>query len=208
MKYFIARNGGQEGPFDESELIAQGVNRETLVWCADMPNWAKVRDVPALAYLIPSLPEAGYGALQQPYAAPQQPAYQQPPYQQPAYQQPAYQQPQPQYGGQQYPAQQQQVPQYGGQAYNNNQMPPMPDNYLIWSILALVFCCWPLGIVAVIKSSNVSSCYQRGDYDGARRASESAKSWAIWTAVAGGIIILLYLILVMAGVAAGVSSGY
>jgi hypothetical protein len=28
-----------------------------------------------------------------------------------------------------------------------------PNNYLVWSILVTLFCCLPLGIVAIIKST-------------------------------------------------------
>ncbi|MDR2764224.1 MAG: CD225/dispanin family protein [Tannerella sp.] len=41
--------------------------------------------------------------------------------------------------------------------------PPMPENYLVWAILTTVLCCFPLGIVSIINSSNVSTLYAQGD---------------------------------------------
>ena len=36
--------------------------------------------------------------------------------------------------------------------------PPPPNSYLVWSIISIVFCCWPLGLVALIFSIQVNSC--------------------------------------------------
>ena len=109
---------------------------------------------------------------------------QQPQYQQPQYQQPQYAQ-----------------PQYG---YGN--LPPRPDNNMVWAILSTILCCLPLGIVAIIKASNVNSLYDRGDYAGAEAAAKSAKSWAMWGALSGVIIVVLYFIFVLvAGISLGIN---
>ena len=87
--------------------------------------------------------------------------------------------------------------QYGQQygAYNNggynpngfgpNGVPPMPDNYLIWAILATICCCIPTGIVAIIYAAKVSPAYYRGDYIAAMDASSKAQLWVIISFVAG-----------------------
>ena len=93
MKYFIVNNGQQAGPFELHELLANGLNANSYVWCEGMPNWLPATQVPEVAALLrPTPPPPGY---QQPYQQPgyQQPGYQQPGYQQPGYQQPGYQQP-------------------------------------------------------------------------------------------------------------------
>ena len=91
MKYFIVNNGQQAGPFELHELLANGLNDNSYVWCEGMPNWLPATQVPEVAALLQQAPPPpGY---QQPY---QQPGYQQPGYQQPGYQQPGYQQPYPQ----------------------------------------------------------------------------------------------------------------
>ena len=198
-QYFLGKNNQRLGPFPLEQLLANGLTPDTLVWCEGMPGWQKANEVPEVAAL--------FAPQQQQY---QQPQYQQPQYQQPQpqYQQPAYQQPQYQQPQYQQPAYQQ--PQYGYQqpAYNN--APPRPDNNLVWAILSTILCCLPLGIVAIIKASNVNSLYDRGDYAGAEEAAKSAKTWAMWGAGIALIGTILYILLVVVfGVAAGIgASGY
>jgi hypothetical protein len=80
-----------------------------------------------------------------------------------------------------------------GNTYGNAGVPPpMPENYLIWAVLATVFCCIPLGIVAIINSTKVSSLYVAGDYEGARKASADAKKWATLTAIISGVIYVIF----------------
>ena len=70
---------------------------------------------------------------------------------------------------------------------------PMPDTYLVWSVLATIFCCILPGIVALVYSTLVSSRYYAKDYDGARRASETAQWWIIISIVLGVISMAVYL---------------
>jgi hypothetical protein len=86
---------------------------------------------------------------------------------------------------------------------NQNIRPPMPDNYMVWAVLATVLCCLPLGIAAIVQSSKVSSAYYAGDYEGAVRASNDARKWAIWSAVSSVIVVVLYLIVLVALALAG-----
>ncbi len=66
-------------------------------------------------------------------------------------------------------------------------------NHLAWSIIATVLAtclCCPLGlvgIVAIVFSSKVNNLLAQGDIDGARRASNNAKTWC-WVATALAII--------------------
>lgn len=78
--------------------------------------------------------------------------------------------------------------------------PQMPSTYLLWSILATVFCCMAAGIVAIIFSAQVSSKYFAGDYEGARKASRMAEIWIIVSIVGGVITNTLYLPLMLAGI--------
>jgi hypothetical protein len=74
-------------------------------------------------------------------------------------------------------------------------------NHLAWSIIATVLAtclCCPLGlvgIVAIVFSSKVNSLLAQGDIDGARRASNNAKTWcwvATGLAILGLIINIVY----------------
>ena len=49
--------------------------------------------------------------------------------------------------------------------------PHVPD-YLVWAILATIFCCQPFGIVAIVFSALTISAKQRGDF---QTAIENAK---------------------------------
>ncbi len=82
-----------------------------------------------------------------------------------------------------------------------------PENYLVWAILSTIFCCLPLGVVSIIKSTEVNSKWQRGDYDGAMRSSADAKKFAMWGAIAAGIGVVLYvLFIVILGLGAALSN--
>ena len=102
----------------------------------------------------------------------------------PPSQQPPSYQPQPSYGPQQ---------PYGAR-------PPMPDTYMVWAVLVTVFCCLPFGIVSIVKASQVSSLYSQGRYQEAVAASEAAKKWAIWSAVAGVVISIIVIVLQIVGI--------
>jgi Interferon-induced transmembrane protein len=62
-------------------------------------------------------------------------------------------------------------------------------NYLVQAILVTVCCpCWPLGIFAIVQAAKVNGLIAQGDYEAARRASESAKMWCIITLVVGVLV--------------------
>ncbi len=102
------------------------------------------------------------------------------------------------YGSPQYGAQ----PQYGGQ-YGAQPYGQPPPNHLVWAILTTLFCCLPLGIVSIVFAAQVSGKWHSGDYQGAMESSRRAKTFAIWSAVVGVIVVLLFLGLAAAGVVAG-----
>jgi predicted secreted protein len=74
-----------------------------------------------------------------------------------------------------------------------------PNNYLVWSILATLFCCLPFGIVAIVKSSQVNGLWAQGRYPEAQAAADSARKWVIWSVVAGVIVAIIYGILIAVG---------
>jgi hypothetical protein len=134
-----------------------------------------------------SLPPAG-SSVPPPYGAPTQFGAPQPYGQQPGFGQPAP------YG---------QAPAYGS-AYGQPMGAP-PQNYLVWSILSTIFCCMPLGIVSIVFAAQVNSKWAAGDAAGARDASEKAKKFAIWSALA---IVVLGALSVVVAVLIGMGRGF
>ena len=138
----------------------------------------------------PQPPQQAYQQPQQP----QQQAYQQPPQppQQQAYQQP----PQPQQQAYQQPQQSQQQPyQAQQQGYQQPRTPMRPENNMLWGILCTVFCCLPLGIIAIVFSNKVNTLYDSGDYSGAQEAADNAKKYAVMGAICGLVFIGIAFIL-------------
>lgn len=73
----------------------------------------------------------------------------------------------------------------------NTSQDVVPNN-LVWAILTTLFCCLPLGIVSIVFAAKVDGLRAAGDLAGAWEASRKAKTWAIWSAIAGPILILLW----------------
>jgi hypothetical protein len=98
-------------------------------------------------------------------------------------------------------------PQYGQPPYGGGYGQPAgtpPPNYLVWAILSTVLCCLPLGIASIVFAAQVNGKYQSGDIAGAQESSRKAKQFAIWSAVAGLVVAVLYIVLIVA-VSAGSS---
>jgi hypothetical protein len=75
-------------------------------------------------------------------------------------------------------------PSYG--AYGAQGAPP--PNYLVWAILTTILCCPPVGIPSIVFSTRVNSKWAMGDVAGAQDASEKAKKFAIYAAIAGVVV--------------------
>ena len=114
MYYFVGNNGQQNGPVPAETLKDNGVTLDTLVWCEGMAGWTKVADVEELAPLFA------------PPAPPTPPVPPVPPVP-PAT--PVYHQPEPVTKTENT---------YTDPTVNQN---IRPDTYLVWSILATLFCC-------------------------------------------------------------------
>lgn len=181
MKYWIIIDNVQRGPMSLDELAAiRGLSASTPVWHEGLADWTVMGAVPELAAMLAASAnqQQAYGQQQGPYGQqawnnPQQPYAQRNPYggwQQNPYngQQAAYGQPQQPYGQQ-----------------PNDMQPQMPDNYLVWAIIATICCCLPTGVVAIIYAAKVSPAYMRGDYTAALDASSKAQMWVIVSFVAG-----------------------
>ena len=84
---------------------------------------------------------------------------------------------------------------------------PRPNipNHLVWAILVMTFCCQPTGIVAIVYAAQVNGKIDAGDYAGARRASNSARTWANVSMILGFVIVACWVLLFIAGTAISLS---
>lgn len=79
-------------------------------------------------------------------------------------------------------------------------------NYLVQSILCTLCCCMPLGIVALVFSSQVNGKLASGDLTGAREASGRAKLFCWLSFGLGFALIAVYLLIGI--IQAAAESGY
>lgn len=68
-------------------------------------------------------------------------------------------------------------------------------NYLVHAILATLFCCLPLGIVAIIKASSVNNFVAEGNYRAAEKASAEAKKFVNLSVILGLVVGVIYFVL-------------
>jgi len=88
-----------------------------------------------------------------------------------------------------------------------NQPQAPPPNYLVFAILATIFCSKIIGIVSIVFAAQVNSKWNDGDMEGAVNASRNAKLWA-WISVAfGGALIVIFTLLSVFGILAGITLG-
>lgn len=81
--------------------------------------------------------------------------------------------------------------QYGMSGQNVAQTPQQPINgtlYMVFSVLSLLLCCLPLGIVSIVFSSKINSQQKNGDFEGARESAKKAKIFLILSLVLGLIV--------------------
>ena len=71
------------------------------------------------------------------------------------------------------------------------------NDYFSHNVLVLVFCCLPIGIVGLMKSSECKNAIAAGDAARAKRLSSEAKTLAIAGFVSGFLLITLSIILCM-----------
>ena len=189
MKYYVILNGKQAGPFEEAQLQTMGLTRDTMVWREGMQQWQRADSLQELSYLFNN----GYnqGGYNPGGYNPAGGGYNPGGYNQGGYNPGGYN---PAGGG------------YNPGGYNPggynpggyNGMPPMPETYLVWAILATVLCCVPFGIVSIVNAAGVSSAYNQGNYQLAQQKSDNAKKWAIISAVCGFVFSIIYAIIIIA----------
>ncbi|TPV32482.1 CD225/dispanin family protein [Paucihalobacter ruber] len=71
--------------------------------------------------------------------------------------------------------------------------PPKPPSYLAIAIISTILCCLPAGIVSIVYATKVNDAYFNEDYEGAQRASNNAKTWAIVSIVVALAGLIIYI---------------
>lgn len=180
-EYYYLNGDTKVGPFSLDALKSAPINPDTLVWNGSLPDWVAARTLPELQDMFAAAGNTSASSSN-------------------------YDQREPRYNTN--TAQSTNYSTSGGTFGDPNMpKPPMPENYLVWAILATIFCncAFPLGIVAIIKASKVTSTYAIGDYAGAQKASQDAKRWTVLTAIIGGGLALLMAIIYVIIFAAALS---
>jgi hypothetical protein len=77
------------------------------------------------------------------------------------------------------------------------------DTWLWQSILATIFCCQPLGIVAIVFAAQAQSAVTAGDLRTAQTKAASARTWTLAAVGIGVAIVGLGFLLAVFGVFAG-----
>ncbi len=86
------------------------------------------------------------------------------------------------------------------------EMPPLkPDSNLVLAIFTTVCCCLPLGLVAVIKASNVDSLYYMKQYQAAQMAANEAHKWSMIGIAVGFAVYVIYIGIYAVAFIAGLS---
>lgn len=193
MQYWINHKGVQSGPVDLDGLKDMGLTSSAYVWHEGLTDWVKITQLPELQGYYEMEPVV-VGTPVEPVVP--APAAEQPieTVAQTARQPEAYEPEQPATG-------------YGMPAQPQYEAPvqaavtePCPPTNLVWAILTTLLCCLPAGIVAIIYATRVTSKYNAGDLEGAKRASETGAWWCIASIILGIICQpFMSLITMMAG---------
>lgn len=83
----------------------------------------------------------------------------------------------------------------------------MPPKHTTYAIVTLIFCFWPLSLIALIRGSDIENRWAMGDIAGAERASRDARNFCRWSLIVGivswGFILLyfLFMLFMMFGIA-------
>jgi hypothetical protein len=70
-----------------------------------------------------------------------------------------------------------------------------PPKYTTQAVLAIIFCCWPFAIPALVYSNKGEKLFAKGQRDEAWAASATAKKWLIASVVSGCVLMVFYLIM-------------
>jgi len=191
MKIWIYVDGRQEGPYELEQLLNKPVTPETKVWYEGLPKWYTAGYIDELRPLFDGSLAAKVAAesnsenavteeQDEPELRQQDESTHESDLEQTAE---AVQQSVADY----FKPASQQNPTQNSAAEISAKAPECPPTYIGWSIFLLICCCSPFSIGALVAAICVSSFYNKGEYDKARRASDWA-AWLIMISIALGFL--------------------
>ncbi len=194
-RYWINFKGEQSGPLSIEQLESMGIDKTAYVWHSGLDDWVKITKVPELNEMLERMTGAGGAPVTGGEVATPEMAVDQ------ASETPADSAPQvPPMGGRPSGAMNNAMPHGGyrpqyemGDYYAASQAvtetPKCPPTNLVWSILATLCCCMPLGVVGIIYAYLTKKNYKEGNYQKAEKYSEYG-AWAVIGSIVLGLMTL------------------
>lgn len=180
MKIWIYLDGQQQGPFTMEELLDKPVDENTKVWFEGLPKWYPAGTLEQLKPLFDGT-MAGKQHDEERSLSETEPMEEKTVEIVEA-------------AGETVAEEKETViNRYApGQRYQapNNSSKPCPPTYIGWTVFLTVCCCSPFSLAGLIASICVTSYYNGGRIDKARKASEVA-AWMVMIAIATGMISLI-----------------
>ncbi len=75
-----------------------------------------------------------------------------------------------------------------------------PPSLMVWSILEIFFCCLVTGIVGIVYDSKAKTEFAKGNHAAAQKAYNTGKIWLIVGAIIGGLLTIIYAMVLIASV--------
>lgn len=177
MKVWVYLDGRQQGPFELEQLLDMPVDENTKVWFEGLPKWYPAGTLPEMRPLFD-----GSLSRREPVGHAEVEAYEDEPVPGLEHEQDTSELAVETVGEE--PVQSKYAP---GRRYEPRKRPdePCPSTYLGWTIALTICCCSPVSVAALVASIFVTSFYNNGKVEKARKASE-VTAWLIMIAIALG----------------------
>lgn len=172
--FYVDGQGRQNGPCGLEELKGKGIGSATPVWFEGLAEWTPAAEIDELKSLFPPVPEEMREIPAVSSVCDQAPESD---------------------GPKPWPPTKTGLPVPGVEP----DIPPAkPDSWLVGAILTTLLCCTPLGIAAIIFSTKGNGHWDRGEYEQAVKAFNTAKTLTLISVGVGVILSVVYFVVVVA----------